>query len=264
MAIQPSETSRKLSDIPVGHYHRVMEEGNPIRRAWHILKFRRVLELCNVGVGSLLDVGCFSGSLLSLASERAFDRQLGVDILPDQVEYAQRSFGTSYRSFQTIRDFDDLARLSGPFDYITSVEVIEHLTPEEIGKMLMAVAKLLRPGTGRLVMSTPNYTSAWPLLEALLNRFSDVDYTEQHITKFTYFGFEEQLRAVAGPAMNYFDLEVRTSTHLMTPFLALPLGVQRATALGSRLPHRSWPVPLGNLILVRMRRNAVAFNENRV
>jgi len=80
-----SDSTKELSEIPIGHYHRVMESGNPIRRAWHLLKFRRVLDAFPPGPGlSLLDVGCFAGSLLSLSDETRFTRQLGVDILPER------------------------------------------------------------------------------------------------------------------------------------------------------------------------------------
>src|SRR5262249_9625494 len=55
-----SEPSKELTAIPVGHYHRVMESGNPIRRAWHLLKFRRGLAAVPPGPRpSLLAIGCF-------------------------------------------------------------------------------------------------------------------------------------------------------------------------------------------------------------
>lgn len=43
---------------------------------------------------------------------------------------------------------------------------------------------MLRPG-GRLILSTPNYGSLWPILERLVNRFGEVSYADQHITRYT-------------------------------------------------------------------------------
>src|SRR5881275_3200958 len=68
--------------IPVGFYDAVFRGGNPVRRLWHLSKFERVLDcLPPRDAGSLLDIGCFAGSFLSLVSQTRFARQLGVDIL---------------------------------------------------------------------------------------------------------------------------------------------------------------------------------------
>ena len=73
--------------IPNGYYDRVLRTGNPIRRLWHISKFERVLDyLPEENGGSLLDVGCFAGSFLSMVPRYRFERQVGVDILPGQVK----------------------------------------------------------------------------------------------------------------------------------------------------------------------------------
>jgi 2-polyprenyl-3-methyl-5-hydroxy-6-metoxy-1,4-benzoquinol methylase len=258
-ALRPM-TSKELADIPVGHYHRVMESGHPVRRAWHLLKFTRVLDLCNEGPGPLLDVGCFAGSLLSRAEEAQFPRQLGVDILPEQVAFANASFGTPFRKFEAIGKLSALRRIEGGYDYATCVEVIEHLEPKEIRTLFVEVARLLTPGRGRFVLSTPNYTSTWPVLELLLNRLSDVDYSEQHITRFTWFGLERQLKDIVPELDKYFTFEVKTTTHLVSPFLAV-FGVETATKVGSLVPHSRWGSPFGNLVLVRLLRNGRPFDE---
>jgi hypothetical protein len=73
--------------IPDGHYDRVLREGNPIRRLWHLSKFERVLDQLPPHPGqSLLDIGCFAGSFLSLADSERFSEQRGVDVLPAQID----------------------------------------------------------------------------------------------------------------------------------------------------------------------------------
>lgn len=250
--------SRSLAEIPVGHYHRVMESGSAVRRAWHRLKFTRVLELFDPP-GPLLDVGCFAGSLLSMAAEARFPRQLGVDILPEQVDYARESFGTPFRDFRAIGSLEELAGLPGEFQCASCVEVIEHLKPAEIRALFLGVAQRLVPG-GQFVLSTPNYASTWPVLEMMLNRVSDVDYSEQHITRFTWFRLERQLLEIVPEMPRYFEWEVRTTTHLVTPFLAGLVGVELAERIGRAVPHGSWPMPFGNLALFRLRRTAEPYD----
>jgi SAM-dependent methyltransferase len=227
----------------------MMTSGPPIRRAWHLLKFTRVIEcLPQVPRQSILDVGCFAGSFLSLLPQDRFERQVGVDILPEQIRYATEHFGTAFRRFVSLEKIDDLGRLDGRFDCVTLIEVVEHLRPEEIARTIELVSKKLRPG-GRLVLSTPNYASTWPLLELLLNRFSDVPYDEQHITRFTYFNCLPSLYALSPSLRDDFRLLFKTTTHLFTPFLAL-LGVENARRVSSLVPHRTWKMPFGNLLLL--------------
>jgi 2-polyprenyl-3-methyl-5-hydroxy-6-metoxy-1,4-benzoquinol methylase len=239
--------------IPVGFYDQVMRTGNPIRRLWHLSKFERVLEyLPKSPQGSLLDVGCFAGTFLSLIPEARFRRQLGVDILGSQVEYARARHGTSFREFRHIRSIERLQDLTEQFDCVTLIEVIEHLAPDEVCELFSQVSRLLAPG-GRLVITTPNYASSWPLLEALLERFSDVKYEEQHVTKFTYFDVERRLRHLYPAFESEFHVELKTTSHLLTPFLAR-LSFRAAHSLSRLVPHRYWRFPFGNLVLLVARR----------
>jgi 2-polyprenyl-3-methyl-5-hydroxy-6-metoxy-1,4-benzoquinol methylase len=255
-----SSSSKQLLEIPTGHYHRVMKEGNPIRRTWHLLKFKRVIDALPLGPGlSLIDIGCFAGSLLSLASETQFATQLGVDILPEQIDFANQHFGSAHRRFEVIASLGSLARLPGQFDCATAVEVIEHLRSEEIRQLVLGAAKLLKPSAGVLVLSTPNYASTWPLLEVALNHFSDVDYSEQHITKFTWFNLRRKLVDIVPELNRYFTFDLVTTTHLFTPFAAPLLGVERAMRLSIYVPHARWHIPFGNLLLLRLRRTAASF-----
>ncbi len=234
--------------IPLGHYDRVLREGNGIRRLWHLSKFERVLDYLPRRAGqSLLDVGCFAGSFLSMAEPERFSRQLGVDILPAQIDYANAHHGTPARRFRYVPSVADLGEIDERFDCVTVIEVIEHLTPGEIRALLGHAARLLVPG-GRLVLTTPNYASTWPILERILNRVGDVNYEEQHITRFTYFDLERKLTAIHPALPADFRLDLKTTTHLVTPFLA-GLSFPLAHRLSRLVPHGLWKFPFGNLIL---------------
>jgi 2-polyprenyl-3-methyl-5-hydroxy-6-metoxy-1,4-benzoquinol methylase len=183
--------------IPKGYYDRVLREGNPVRRLWHVSKFERVLDyLPDRPDQSILDIGCFAGTFLSLVPEHRFTRQLGVDILPEQIAYANAHYATPFREFRHMRRIAELdTAVKETFDCITLVEVIEHLNPDEIRALFDQVVDRLEPG-GKLVLTTPNYASAWPLIEMVLNKVSEVSYEEQQITKFTYFDMEQKLAAI--------------------------------------------------------------------
>lgn len=242
--------------IPPGYYDNIYRTGHPIRRAWHIEKFERVLDcLPQSPRQTILDIGCFAGTFLSLLPEQWFSGQVGVDILADQIEYSQKTFARSFRSFKHIAALSQLNRIEGNFDCVTMIEVIEHLTIEEIRTCFTQIATLLKPG-GTLVFSTPNYTSCWPLLELILNQASDISYEEQHITKFNYFNLLSKLRKIYPKLDEQFTVEFKTSTHFISPFLAI-FGVSFAQRVARFVPHKSWRFPFGNLVVVGLKRKTL-------
>lgn len=236
------------SRIPLGYYDTITREGSGVRRLWHLAKFERVIDYLPRHAGQrILDIGCFAGTFLGMLDPKVFTYQLGVDILPEQVAHAQKFHGLPNREFRHIPDLSALAQLDGGFDCITVIEVIEHLTPAEIATVLEHSARLLRP-RGQLVLTTPNYASTWPILELLINRFSDLSYEEQHITRFTYWNVVRRLGEIWAGFPSNFTLDYRTTTHFLTPFLAA-FSFDGARRLGRMVPHRLWRLPIGNLIL---------------
>jgi SAM-dependent methyltransferase len=251
MAQDENPAGFDYSTIPSGYYHDAVTSGHPIRRAWHRQKFTRVVECLSTAPNqSIVDIGCFAGSFLSLLPEQTFTRQLGIDILPNQIEYAQRNFGTSHRSFIHVKSITEITLEAQSFDNVTIIEVIEHLRPEEIRELLNRSVRGLKSG-GRLILTTPNYTSTWPLLEIILNRLSEVSYEEQHITRFNYFNVAKKLQSIAPDAMNSLRFDFITTTHFVAPFLA-SFGDKVSDNISNAVNHTSWRFPFGNLILMSL------------
>jgi 2-polyprenyl-3-methyl-5-hydroxy-6-metoxy-1,4-benzoquinol methylase len=243
------------SSIPEGHYDHVLENGSPMRKFWHWHKFSTVMRSLGENQNkSLLDIGCFAGSFLKQIPENEFSRQVGVDILDQQIAYANDKHGTAYREFKLIQDFFDIQKyfIDDQFDYVTLIEVIEHLTHEQIHSMMSNIAKVLKPG-GTFVLTTPNYLSIWPLLEFILNQVSDISYEEQHITKFTYFNFASKLAEIYPPLNDEFELEFKTTTHFLTPFTA-PLNYAWSVKASKTITPDNWSFPFGPIILMKLKR----------
>ncbi len=250
---EDSERKFDYGQIPRGYYDEVVHTGHPIRRLWHVSKFERVRDFLPSRPGqSILDVGCFAGTFLSMLPESRFSRQVGIDVLEEQVAYAQATHGTSFRQFRYVRDVAEIEKIEGQFDCVTLIEVIEHLRAEEIRILLGKLAAKVAPG-GKLVITTPNYASAWPLIELILNRVSDVSYEEQHVTKFTFFDMLKKLAEIYPPFESQFDVDLKTTTHLITPFLA-GLSYGAARKLSQLVPHKKWRSPAGNLVLLVLTR----------
>jgi 2-polyprenyl-3-methyl-5-hydroxy-6-metoxy-1,4-benzoquinol methylase len=165
--------------IPVGYYDEVFGRRKGIQSKWHHLKFERVAAELE-GHRHVLDVGCGPGTMIGLLGEG--HECVGTDLSVRQIQYASATHGSESSQFYASTPAglpDDV----GPFDAVTLVELIEHLDPAVVDETIREALERLRP-CGKLVLTTPNFRSAWPLIEAVINRFSEVTYDFQHINKF--------------------------------------------------------------------------------
>lgn len=163
---------------------RALRSDRAAQRFWHEAKFRLIERVARPGKGDrVLDAGCGSGTISRFLSSYAGD-VTGIDSNPSAITYARDTFKAPNLQFR-LGQFDDL-KGDKPFDRIYCIEVIEHLYEDQVADVLELFYKLTNPG-GQLFLTTPNYRSAWPLIEWLLDRFALVAklYEAQHVTRFT-------------------------------------------------------------------------------
>ena len=165
--------------IPAGYYDDAYRRRRGIQSKWHDLKFRRVgREIA--GYRRVLDVGCGPGTLAgNLAAGHDWT---GTDLSTRQIEYARSTYGATGARFYRATPATVPAN-EGPFDAVTMVELIEHLEPDAVDETISEALERLRPG-GKLVITTPNFRSAWPAVEAAVNRLGEVSYGFQHVNRF--------------------------------------------------------------------------------
>ncbi len=167
--------------IGPGYYDHVFQRGAGIQSKWHHLKFSHVRRHLPARTRDLLDIGCGPGTFIGSLPQEV--RCVGIDVARAQIDYAVRQYGTNSHTFQCVGNgvlpFDHAS-----FDAVTLVELIEHLDRPRIESLLYEAIRVLRPG-GRLIVTTPNYASLWPLLEKAVNARTPVSYEYQHISFFT-------------------------------------------------------------------------------
>lgn len=100
-------------------------------------------------LGSVLDVGCGAGNVGPGLRAAGAGRLTGVELVPSAAAAARERFDEVLEG--TIEDA--LPRLSGPFDTILCLDVLEHLV--DPGAVLRELRDLAAPG-GRLKVSVPN------------------------------------------------------------------------------------------------------------
>ncbi len=125
-----------------------------------------------------LDVGCGPGTLIGLLDHRFIST--GIDICRPEIDYARREHESESKRFFALpaQALPDECR---DYDVATIVEVIEHLPPAELDGVLRTTMERLRRG-GKLVVTTPNFHSAWPLVEMLVDHLGELNYAPQTST----------------------------------------------------------------------------------
>ena len=226
--------------IPAGFYDEIHRRGAGVRYAWHDLKFRAVAARLD-GVRRLLDVGCGPGTFIGNYAPAT--EALGIDASVPQVAYARRTYGSVRHRFETT-PLAALAQAGARYDAITMIELVEHLAPGAARGLLAEARALLAPG-GRLVLTTPNYGSLWPVIEWGLNRASSVTYEAQHVNRYRRDRLAADL-AAAG----FATVSVTTAVGF-APFAAV-LG-QGALRRIDGVERRLGPLGLGHLLLAEAR-----------
>jgi 2-polyprenyl-3-methyl-5-hydroxy-6-metoxy-1,4-benzoquinol methylase len=163
---------------------RALTSDRAAQRFWHEAKFRLIERVPMPRKSDrVLDAGCGSGTISHFLSGYA-GNVTGIDSNPSAISYARDAFEAPNLHFR-LGQFDDL-KDDKPFDRIYCIEVIEHLYEHQVADVLDLFHKLMNPG-GQLFLTTPNYRSAWPVIEWLLDRFALVATLQeaQHVTRFT-------------------------------------------------------------------------------
>lgn len=207
---QPAPTTYDYNDIPVGYYDHIYNRRRGVQSKWHHLKFAR-FAAAMAGYRRHLDIGCGPGTFIGALPDGVHE-SVGVDIAPAQIGYALRNHSRGERNFLLL-DGNQLPFRDGKFDVVTSVELLEHVSRAEGIRLLREAHRILKPG-GRILLSTPNYGSLWPLIEKLVNMVGEVDYAPQHITLYN----RGTLDAMIGEA-GFHDVRVE-GYMLSAPFVA--------------------------------------------
>jgi len=170
-----------IDTLPPGYYDKILEKGikekKGIQPNWHHSTFTYVSKYIDSD-DIHLDYACGPGSFIGKYLETT---SIGVDISHDQIKYASNKYKEK-GNFVALDHFNykDYEKY---FNKITVIGLFEFIKNDEILDLLNKLYFMLSD-EGTILLTTPNYRSAMPILESLVNKLSSINYENQHINKF--------------------------------------------------------------------------------
>jgi len=231
------------------YQYRALHSGHPMQRFWHGGKLTMIDQLIcpHLEAGSrLLEVGCGAGNLLLRATVPgsfpvALDLSMQALIfVRSRLEEASSGVEapTGFACTQAIGE--SLPWKDESFDCVLMSEVIEHLEAPQ--NSVREAVRVLCPG-GRLLITTPNYRSFWPVMEWAVDRLNMAPKMagEQHISRFHPSSLKNLLIG-SGVRIDYAG-----SIYNLSPFLSLISPEQAKRQLQRELDGHS---ALGMILVV--------------
>lgn len=110
------------------------------------LKIETVLDAIRPAPGAeILEIGCGWGSLLEAAAARGC-RVTGITLSREQRNYSERRLSLRGLGGATRIRLEDYRDVAGSFDHVVSIEMIEAVGEENLGRYFAAIRDRLRPG----------------------------------------------------------------------------------------------------------------------
>jgi 2-polyprenyl-3-methyl-5-hydroxy-6-metoxy-1,4-benzoquinol methylase len=207
--VRLAEMPRAYDPEVEGQYQAFVSSGS-LRRCWHLNKLR-LFELAGISRDDLvLDAGCGAGNLVSELAPRC-RTVVGCDYHHGRLAFAAGRLQGEFVE----ASIDRLPFADGLFDKIFCLEVIEHIEHSVNLQILREFFRVLKPD-GQLILTTPNYRSAWPAIEFLMNTLRLVPEMPggAHISKYHWRSLEDSLTDAG-----FVITRMGTFNHL-SPFIA--------------------------------------------
>jgi SAM-dependent methyltransferase len=162
--------------------------------------------------GYLIDVGCGSGRLVKPLLEYLSGRYLGLDIVPELIEYASNSVSRPEWRFEVCEGVR-IPEQDGMADMVCFFSVFTHILHEHSYVYLQEAKRVLKSG-GKIIFSFLDFAipAHWSVFEASIRDLNEGAY------QLNVFIGKDVIRAWA----SHLDLKVEQIRDATEPFIPLP------------------------------------------
>lgn len=177
---------------------------------------------------AIIDLGCGDGKLLYFFKQRGYTNVSGVDISPEQVKLARNVITTVTEG--NLLEF--LQANPNKFDLITGLDIVEHLTKEEVVQFLDECQRALCHN-GRIILQTPNANSPFGMMVRYGDLTHEICFSSMALRSIMRFcGFENLESREMGPVPWGYSM-ISTIRFLIWQWIRFGLKVFEITETGS-------------------------------
>lgn len=233
--------NKGINSIAGNYQYNALKFGNAVQKQWHRNRHNLIDHLQFFDKKDVvLDAGCGSGNVvLEYASK--VKSITGVDNNKNCIKFLNSKIKSSgiINANVLCRNLvkDDFGK--NKYSKILLTEVVEHFSDNDVRIVLKKINKSLGKN-GKLLVTTPNYHSAWSVIEKTIDLFelSPKLWGEQHLIKFTPEKFRDIFEECG------YKVEKMGTLNLMSPIAAYA-----SQSLADRLSRIEFNMPLiGNLL----------------
>jgi cyclopropane fatty-acyl-phospholipid synthase-like methyltransferase len=142
--------------LPLGPRFSYKALHTPRQLLFHYARYKFAARLIGETPGvEVLELGCSEG-LNTLMLAEGYHKVIAVDFDEDAIKWAKSNINNDDVTF--IYD-DFLGKTYGQFDAVVSIDVIEHIAPENEGRFFETVTANLKPDS-YCIIGTPNITAS--------------------------------------------------------------------------------------------------------
>ena len=177
-----------IDDVSGDYQYCALHKGLVSQRLWHRKKIE-IIGGCLQGKNyeDICDAGCGSGVVADFVSSLLpKSKVVGYDINERSLAFASRQFKKKNLDFCLKNLLKKGENDKKSFDFIYSLEVIEHFSFANVKEYLAALFHIGKDNA-RYFITTPDYLSMWPLIEWSMDtlKLTPKMAGHQHLTKFT-------------------------------------------------------------------------------
>lgn len=164
-------------EVPAEHYDRGIKK-NLFQKYWHNKRFNEVLKFIKPVNGSVLDIGCHSGTFTKkILNKIGSNKIYGIDISHSAINLAKKRIPDGH--FEVV-NAEKLPFINNFFDAIFCLEVLEHVDHPE--KVIEEIKRVLKIG-GYAIFLVPTDNKLFKVIWSLWTMYYPV-WRHAHVQSF--------------------------------------------------------------------------------
>ena len=165
---------------------------------------------------NILEIGCNAGYMLEVFENHGYSNIIGIDLSPDDVEYARKRVGGG--KVLCIDAFDFLCAHVNKFDIIYTKAVMEHIAKDKVFDFLNLINNSLKE-EGIALIEVPNMDWVWASHERYMDFTHEAGFTKESLRQIMRNFFDDVSIEYTGNSKRFYGIRTFLARIITGPLL---------------------------------------------